>query len=299
MEKYSESGTAMGIGDSVRSAETRRRYFLQTMGVDLYMPRVDLPNAKASVLPEPLALAPGFKEQEFNEQEFKGRGAGQNTVQGVVTSNADKGDSNTPESPALNLAIDIQAKTAITKTAPTRAAPTLEQAGPPLRFQLSVWRVAQDILVLDTRDEELALPTDTLLRNMLAALGYSAQDIGKKDILRWPFAGNTFASNKGAVRNNPERDKEDARAMVRAFIEAQHQTVAFATVLLMGEAARFALPIDGQAKADLWQSRLVLENSQGLNCQGIVLPSLAELLKDPSLKKNTWHSIRHLCRNQA
>jgi hypothetical protein len=254
--------------DNVRAVETRRRYCLQAMGMDLYVPRISLPGAKNSILVEPLSPIP------------------ESNVLGVATSGADKGEISTPTSPAQVLEIESTPKTRKAVSQSAISAQATSVPVPSLRFQLRAWRVEKDLLVVDSRDREVALPTETLLRNMMAALGYKTDDIGKSETLRWPFV-----DSKKISQSDPAQEVEDARAMVRAFIEAQHQKHQFPRILLLGATAtKFALP--DLADAGLWKNFPVFEH-----CQGIVLPSLAELLRDPSLKKNTWHAIRHLHRN--
>jgi hypothetical protein len=256
----------MTVGEqntTARAKEARRRYCLQAMGVELYFSKRDLPAAKVSVLPEPLALDGYFK------------------AQGTITSGADQGEINTPTSPAQAVAIELKPK----QRKANNSIENTVQVPAGLRFQLRIWRVATDLLIVDSRDAEVALPTDALLRNMMAALGYKPEQIAKPEILRWPFV-----NRKTLPQTDNQQENEDARAMVRAYIEAQQQTHQLQLILLMGEAAlRFATPASAQIESYRWQNLSVLEN-----CRGIGLPSLAELLRDPALKKNTWQAIRHL-----
>ena len=220
--------------------EARRRYYLQAMDVDLYFPRRELANALPSNLVEPLLVEIG--KESPSSKPIEQRDA--------------KPKPEIPRPADKELSVE-QPSTSETK----------------LRFQLRAWPVARDLLVVDTRGREVALPVDTLLRNMLAALGYR-DPLAKPDTLRWPITG---ASNNLA----------DARAMVSAFIEARQQRFGFGTVLLMGEqAAAMAL---GRDAPERWQRQTIKPD-----LEGITLPSLSELLQNPALKKNTWHSIRHL-----
>ena len=53
-------------------------------------------------------------------------------------------------------------------------------------FALSFWRVSEDLMVVDSRHSELALPVEKLLNNILFALGYPRQ-LPKVDALSWPM----------------------------------------------------------------------------------------------------------------
>ena len=257
--------------------ETRRQYCLAAMGVDVYVPRIVLANAKATVL-VPDADSINAVDNVANDYLPKSQPA--------ATSQVETGETVTSVSPMRNLVIDVEPERR--KVLKKNNSQQLDQVNA-LQFHLRVWVVANNVLVIDSRDGDIALPTDALMRNMMSALGYTADYIGKSEILRWPIS-------KASIKSfDPQQNENDARSMVQAFIEAQQQRHGFKTLFVMGDtAAKFAL--NKNCERNLWDKmELQLDNVKS-EYQAIVLPSLCELLQQPQLKRNTWLAIKHLQR---
>ena len=281
--------TASEINNSdseLQANELRRRYCLQAMGVDLYMPAFALPNARQAVTD--LADTRLLEQAEFDEPIL------QSTAQDIVTSDVEKSDAPTRTSPALDLnrSRDLntttQTKRRQSKDVSEQRVTAQKSAAIGLKFHLRVWRVANDLLVIDSPEREIALPTDTLLRNMMAALGYGANEISKVEHLRWPFADTGVA----AMTSDEETD---ARAMVNAFIDAQQQHHGCCTLLLLGDTAQRYGLISKQDSAQ-WQCVQLSNAESETEKKAILLPSLTAMLKQPQLKRPTWQAIRHLQR---
>lgn len=279
--------------------ETRRRYYLQALGVDLYYPRQALAGAKASSPVKPLPFESSLEvvtplsSSVSAEVDLSTKSAANELIQTPIKAEAKK-----VPSKKLDIELETASKTRKDKNNKLEIVASKPSTAS-VRFTLRVWRISNQILIVDSRDAELALPTDTLLRNIVVALGFNQNEISKSETLRWPLMRYT----------DPVQSELDAKAMVQAFIEAQQQKHGFTTVFLLGEnSARFALsakendeketnePPDNtppdkasnQSKT-LWKTIELVEA-----CVGIVLPSLADLLQEPDLKKKTWQCIRHL-----
>ena len=145
-----------------------------------------------------------------------------------------------------------------------------------IRFSLHCWRIGDDLLVLDTHEPGAALPTDTLLLNIVRSIGYPLQQLPQSEPLRWPLFENDQQAN----------DENQARAMVQAYIQAQLSKQPANHLLLMGaDAAKFTLDtFDG------WQS-VRGKHFQQWQSTLIVIPSLAEMLREPLLKRLAWEAI--------
>lgn len=247
------------VDHTMRSAlEARRGYFLDAMGIDRYVPRLALANAQASDLTDAVLVAVSDEQAQI-------------PLPGNVQ--ADSAKVKTPLS-------DLNLSPAAKPQATTTAAASL------VRMHLRAWRVGSELLIIDTRTGDIALPSEALLRNMVLALGFAVAEISRAESLRWPL------SEKNHWPLNAAEDLQNARSMVLAFVEAQHSRHGFHTVLLMGaDAVRFVLANDGDYA--IGQRQAFSEH-----CNAIILPGLNELLRQPGLKKNSWQAIRHL-RRQA
>ena len=155
------------------------------------------------------------------------------------------------------------------------------------KFSLSIWRVSTDIMVVDTRDLQQALPTERLLSNMLIALGYHLPSLPKANVLKWPMIDNDPAG----------QGIEEARDMLHAFLDAQLLLDPVKHLWLMGAAAAtYILPpshtypevIDTQLAS---AQPIILES---LATPLVVTPSLVDILLNPSLKAQVWRVIQPL-----
>ncbi|NHO64099.1 hypothetical protein G8770_00880 [Aestuariicella hydrocarbonica] len=174
------------------------------------------------------------------------------------------------------------------------------------RFALSLWRVSDKLLVVDSRHAELALPTEPLLANILTALGLPRTPLPKADVLRWPMYDYPLA---------PKGD-DAARDTILAMLEGRLEMEPVEYVLLMGaEACHYVLPPELlPATAETGDdASLATARSPGLSAvdsfacalgkavrveplkvTAIVVPSLCDMLQEPELKAQTWKSIQPL-----
>jgi len=156
-----------------------------------------------------------------------------------------------------------------------------------LNFVLSVWRIRDQLLVIDTRQPGAAYPTDRLLQNILRAIGYPLAKLPASETIRWPLFINKKQINKNASVNAEKhsQDVEQARAMVQAYITAQMAKLPFNALLCMGdEAARFSL--------DSSDSNTVDEKENQWNIPVVKTPSLFSMLQEPLLKASAWKALQ-------
>ncbi|MGH1372894.1 MAG: hypothetical protein ACRBBW_12700 [Cellvibrionaceae bacterium] len=307
--------------------EIQRQQYLEAMGVDTYMPRWILPSAAtplacSPVLPRaeqegsPLASAAQLSSQPSSQSSPSSPGGGASELQAqpltqpLVQTQAqaiapegsaaaaeaiDSGAQAAPKSAPLDVLATIESPAeSAKKSAPASAKSILEGLDtakrPDPRFALSLWRVNDDVMVIDSRHSELALPTEPLLRNILSALGFAPQPLPKAEVLRWPMFENSYEP----------QGQEIARETLQAMLEGMLEARSGKYLLLMGaEACHYLLSaeqlgegFDPQVSLDkhLGQS-FVLE---ALSATAIVVPSLSDLLQQPLLKRGAWRAIQPL-----
>ena len=268
--------------------ERQRHQYLSVFGIDQYIPRRVLPGARPSLqLPdealrslEKVAKVVPAKEQQ--ESPVKRREASDQAP--VMLSNEpEQSKSSLPTAELTRIpqkTAQVASPTPTPTSAITNSPTTSSQTTAPLRFLLNIWRVAEDCLVIDSRQPATALPTDRLLQNILRAIGYPMVQLPESEIIRWPIFSQDPMAN----------DEEQARAMVQAFISAQDSKAALAKIILMGEeATRFALEkseqtfdqLSGQVHSHkLWQARIA------------VTPSLHSMLHEPITKALAWQVLQ-------
>lgn len=146
-------------------------------------------------------------------------------------------------------------------------------------FTLSIWRPQNDLLVIDSRNAQLALPTELLLQNILRALYGVPIHSGTEDILRWPLIDNTFVS----------RTVDDARSVLQVWLEVELERRPVKRLLLMGHnASQYFLESENSYQSSLFQSL----NLTRFSTQSIISPSLVELLQKPEQKLSLWQVLQ-------
>ncbi len=155
----------------------------------------------------------------------------------------------------------------------------------PIRFSLHVWRINNDLLVIDTHQPGAALPTDRLLQNILRSIGIHLAQLPASDTVRWPlFKGDPSAN-----------EEEEARAMVQAYISAQCGKMPVKTIMLLGkDAIRFSLNTDSDIETFYQQHQGSSLPQSVWNNSALIAPSLIDMLQDPMQKKVTWQALKTL-----
>lgn len=256
--------------------EFQRQTYLSALGIENYMPRWRLALAPKPVICElPILVDAG--------NTVPGEGAETYTsVSPFAVSEESRSNNENPLAVAdvlreLQLDNKTPLKSAVPVVAPIVSPPTQTIAP----FALSIWRPHAELLVIDSRNPKLALPTELLLNNIMHAVFGAQTLLGKEEVLRWPMVDNTFVS----------RTIDDARSVLQVWLEVELERRPVKHLLLMGKnAAQYFLPLDADATAVLFQQVNLVE----LSIPAIVAPSLIELLQQPLLKRDLWLALQAL-----
>jgi hypothetical protein len=242
--------------------EVQRQAYLSSLGIENYAPRWLLPAAPVPVAcvmpvvdaPITLGISPSIDELvAVIDTQVGSRASPPN----LLTTIADlEGQKRTPS--PINAATILQ-QLDVKKT------PVV----PP--FSLSIYRPAPGILIVDSRNTTLALPTELLLSNILRAQLKATQFTLGEEVLRWPMIENRFVS----------RTENDARNELQTWLAVEHELRPIQTLWLMGEnAARYWLDADSDCSALCW----TLQPVKDLPLMALILPSLNQLLQNPAQK---------------
>lgn len=261
--------------------EINRQAYLSAFGIENYMPRWRLPMAPEPVVcllpisvstPSIVHSAPSISHS---------------------SSSAAHVEALTPRlSPTekIGMATDMLAciveskKSVSSSAAPINAATILQQLGAVTKsavvqpFTLSVWRPVPGFLIIDSRNTKLALPTELLLNNILRAILGSEKMTLNEEVLRWPMIENSFVS----------RTEDDARNELQTWLAVENELRPINKLWLLGDkAARYFLTPSVDYAELLWQQTL-LANKE---IHALILPSLNELLQQPTLKARFWQCV--------
>lgn len=152
---------------------------------------------------------------------------------------------------------------------------------PVLRFSLALWQLANGVVLIDTREPKAALPTQALLHNIVQVLGRGLT-LPKADVITWPLLHSAEV--------NPH-EWQDAQDMVHAFLASRFEVLPPKLVIAMGNtAARLVLALSADASVE----HAKCYTHEHLPCAVVALPSLAELLKQPLLKRYIWPALKPL-----
>ena len=258
--------------------ELQRQYYLSALGVDTYMPRWHLPFAPISVLCKLPVAAVETSTLEPLQVKPEPPSAPTYSQPVLKTINSDM-------SPANNLIGDMldAKKAGRPASAPVSAADILAQLDTkPVSiepFSLSIWRPLDGVMIIDSRNTKLALPTELLLNNILRSI-FSTQAIKpQEEVLRWPMIENSFT----------KRSKFDARTELQTWLSVQHEIRPIRYLWLMGSnAATYLLPESVEYRVCIFNKIALLEST----VNSLILPSLNELLQKPSAKKQLFSALR-------
>ncbi len=280
--------------------ERQRLQYLELLGIETYVPRRILPGAAASIQLSDEQIGP-----MLNVVPAPTAPSDQSTVmpespayeaEATASLDVSKEENSSPIS-----LLDTVAEGLVAKKIPDSQKDIQENSTQPsanestetaknLQFVLNVWRIRDELLVIDSRQPGAAYPTDRLLQNMLRAIGYPLVQLPNSEIIRWPLFIH-HKNNKSITQQN--QDVEQARAMVQAYINAQTSQFPIKALLCMGDnAVRFSLS-ENNTEADV-ESRVGSNATlaQPWNIPVAKTPSLFELLQDPPLKAKAWAALQ-------
>ncbi len=246
--------------------ELQRQAYLSALGIENYAPRWLLPSAPVSVacvMPifdtpvAPVATSP----VSLVSATIEARTQSNNPSPNLLTTIVDLG-----EPKKAPLAINAAA---ILQQLEEKKAPVVQP------FSLSVYRPQPGFLIIDSRNTKLALPTEVLLSNLLRAQLKEVQFAVSEEVLRWPMIENRFVS----------RTEDDARNELQTWLAVENELRPIHSLWLMGEnAVRYWLEAGSDWSAICWTTHTI----KNMSLQAFILPSLNQLLQNPSQKSRLW-----------
>lgn len=243
--------------------EMQRQAYLSSLGIENYAPRWLLPAAPVSVacvmpvLDNPSYVSPAVVDLNVIDSLVERK----NSAPNLLTAIADLTEQKKASSP-------VSAAT-ILQQLDVKKAPIVQP------FSLSVYRPAAGILIIDSRNTTLALPTELLLNNILRARLKTTPFVLGEEVLRWPMIENRFVS----------RTEDDARNELQTWLAVEHELRPVQTLWLMGEnAVRYWLDVDSDFSELCW----TMQSLKDLPLKALILPSLNQLLQNPAQKSRLW-----------
>ncbi|MFT7388978.1 MAG: hypothetical protein ACI8VC_002240 [Candidatus Endobugula sp.] len=332
--------------------EKHRLTYLDSLGIENYMPRFQLPHALPSKLlsDEALQEPTAFSTADLSEglptelpKESSG-GSTEGSAEGFIEellvpsealiATAKKSEtplshvniqdnSSAQAAPRVNTLMEslgIQreeppieptdepteaaAISTVANTSPDTPTPDADTNTAPaeVRFTLNVWRIREELIVIDSRQPAAALPTEKLLQNILRSVGYPLAQLPPSELLRWPLFTNKKLTSKNITNKyiDQSSEEEEARAMVQAYLSAQYAKAPVKALLLLGQSAvQFALTPDTGIKHFYAQHKGSQISSSPWQSQVLVAPSLVDMLHDPMQKRVTWQALQVLLHSQV
>ncbi|WP_394201264.1 hypothetical protein [Marinagarivorans algicola] len=277
--------------------ELNRMQYLDAMGIEMFVPRKILPAAKMST-----ACAVSYLSQAQDSALTGGMQALAVSAQAQLAPPHATGMAEAPEiassaatreivtdwlapSKAANAKHEtpVQDSTVQDNTPAERTLQQVVSQKKPqlLRFNLGLWQLANGALFIDTREPRAALPTTTLLRNIIAAImpAMLAEGLPKADTINWPLLESPIA--------NPN-ELAQAREMTHAFLASRFEKTSPKLMIVMGEQA-FDIVAASQGMTTPKYGESV--SPTHLPSPVVYLPSLTQLLNEPLLKRFVWPAI--------
>jgi hypothetical protein len=183
------------------------------------------------------------------------------------------------EEKSLARAVSAVTKPATTPTTTTTTTTThlIETETIPA-FTLSIWRPKSGLLIIDSRNTHLALPTERLLANILSSVFNSNLVQGIEDVMHWPFFDNISVP----------QTREYACNALQVWLEVELERRPTTHLWLLGETAtEYFLPNYNEFSKLVWQWLEFPEIPSKI----LVAPSLVELLQRPLNKRRLWHCL--------
>ncbi len=276
--------------------ERQRMQYLETMGIDCFVPRFILPEAKSSSLCElPVANDPArsFPVEGIVPAADLSQGGLSAPAMSESRSNTGSPDLSRAGGPkrisiddiidaAPSAAIDeISGKDVGGETVQALVDSLTDKPKEEVRFSLSLWHV-DNIQIIDSRKPGDALPTDALLSNILLAVGGLTLQLPRVERIDWPM-----------VETASDKSWNAAREMVQGFLEGRLFARPVSHILLFGQDACAA--VLGK-EVDFIQQRYQSIAVDAFGASAIVLPSLADILRAPKFKADVWRALSILSR---
>lgn len=250
--------------------------YLDAMGIDMFVPRWRLPQAKASqvvpvgpALPETVA-ALATQELPARVTTDKSERLGEGLAQ--VSQVASKLVSEVAEND------NREALTTPTPEVSTEIQPSENEA---VHFSLEIWQPS-GMLALDSHQPSSGLPTAALLFNVMRVFGYNTSVLPGSELIHWPMV------------DLPHKPKslQAAREMMVPLLDAKLLR-AERGVLLFGKDVFRVIASDEDISCG-YAERCFQVVELSFARRALVLPSLAEILRKPQLKPLVWRAMQQL-----
>jgi len=279
-------------------SESTRREYLEALGIDSYLPRVQLPGAPLSPLArfsmsaaesgqvlesqaDPEVKAPEVKTKAAPVVDAPARPAPKGTPGGSKTAvpTADTGLRKVEAKPAAN---DQPAEKAAVPHEVPREMPREE-----VKLQLLCIRVGKGekgaaviVAMPHLGPSHLGTGHQALLANLLRACGLAAGDMEIEDKpFRWPMVTGLHVDNS----------RRAAASALMAYLQQKRADWQFSNLLVMGETVISGLFAADPEKDD---DRAQVKHLDQGDWHVIYTRSLDELLQRPTLKKEAWLQLR-------
>ncbi len=261
--------------------ENHRQAYLSALNIDNYMPRWILPGAPVSteclweVVSADAEQTTGNTEFAVEQTPSEKTAVASNTTAadtlGQLKEVAGKQVAK-PETDAAQVKLSAQV-----------LLKQQQSVAPAARYSLTLWQISESLMVLDSRQSELALPTDALLQNILRSVAISGS-LPKADILRWPLTQSAVVDS----------GIQQAREHLATLLGAKFSGAAAPSLWTMGDtAAHYVLTQEQQYESLLGQC-IAFQNEWfgSAELTVCVLPSLVEMLQTPTTKKIAWQGLQ-------
>ena len=249
-------------------------HYLEAMGIDMFVPRLLLPNSPPPRLCE-LPEAPLPESARRSAAPDRPLPAAALGVQQIVGAEDEAPPPVAAGKVAHSILNQLQTPSAQKKhTEPPVPPEAAASTAANVSFTLKCWQISTRLMVIDSHEPGAALPTAKLLQNMLAAAALLEVDLPGASTLVWPFPG----------ADAMDRGWDAARQMICSFLAARYEQRPFSHLLLMGEAAQRGL--EGWSESQ--------EFPVGVEPASMVLhllPSLADILREPASKAGVWSTL--------
>lgn len=263
--------------------EQRRMQYLDAMGIDMFVPRFVLAGA---------ALSSQCELPQVKESKALAGVQGAAGVLGEIT-----GASSPSVAPASEPVVERPSRAPLGLVAePEKVKPQKSSSStvssilaelkaktvvkPSAKFFLQLWRVHENLLVVDSRKPGQALPTEVLLTNILKAYGQIPQALPRAEKLQWPMVDDATKDHSWAA----------AQEMVQSFLEGRLLSSPVKHILLFGNDAVRAVLGDGELPEDA-KPECFHKPADAFACEAYCMPSLGEILLQPLLKRPVWQLL--------
>ena len=178
----------------------------------------------------------------------------------------------------VNLKLDAEPVAKGVKPPPQKALEEDSQPATNIEVKLSLWQVTESLLVCTLVEGELANRAEMeLLTNILNAIGCGIKQLPQMDLLEWPPYPNAAG------------DEAEVREFITMSMEARVVKNPIKSVLLLGDgAANWLTSEDAGKQSD--SGKLTLS----ANTNGLLIPSLGEMIAQPQLKAVAWQRLQSL-----